>query len=73
MEEGYCMKVGIKSFDVDMDVKNKGVEFEIYGNDDKFRGDCILTKTGLIWCEGKTSRAKGVSVTWDDFIEWMNS
>ena len=67
------MKVSIKSFDVDMDVKNNGIEFQIYDNSDSFRGDCILTKTGLIWCEGKTRRENGVKVSWDEFIEWMNS
>lgn len=66
------MKVSIKSFHVNMDVKNKGIEFDIYNNDDTHRGDVILTKTGLIWCEGRTRRENGVSVSWDDFIEWMN-
>ena len=52
------MKVGIKEFNVAMEVKkNNGIEFEVYDNDGTFRGDCYLTKTGLIWCEGKTSRA----------------
>lgn len=66
------MKVSIKSFHVNMDVKNKGIEFDIYNNDDTHRGDVILTKTGLIWCEGRKRRENGVSVSWDDFIEWMN-
>ncbi len=30
------MKVAIKSFDVEMQVKNKGVEFEVYGNEGVF-------------------------------------
>jgi hypothetical protein len=67
------MKVGIKSFDVEMDVKNNGVEFEVYDNDGTFRGDCVITKTSLIWCKGKTTRQKGMKVTWDDFIKWMES
>lgn len=66
------MKVSIKSFDVQMDVKNKGIEFQVYDNADTFRGDCIVTKTGLIWCERKTQRKNGVPVSWDDFIAWMN-
>jgi hypothetical protein len=65
------MKVSIKSFDVHMDVKNNGIEFEIYRNDGTFLGDCILSKTGLIWCSGKTSRAKGIKATWQEFISWM--
>jgi hypothetical protein len=67
------MKVSIKSFEVDMDVKTNGIEFEVYENDGTFRGDCILTKTGLIWCEGKTQRKNGTKASWDEFIEWMNS
>ena len=66
------MKVSIKSFDVEMDVKNKGVEFDVYGNDGKFRGDCIITKAGITWCEGKVRRENGVRVSWDKFISWMN-
>jgi hypothetical protein len=67
------MKVGIKEFNVAMEVKNNGIEFEVYDNDGTFRGDCYLTKTGLIWCEGKTSRAKGKKISWDEFIEKMNA
>ena len=66
------MKVSIKSFDVQMDVKNKGIEFQVYDNDNNFRGDCIVTKASLIWCEGKTPRKNGVTVSWEDFIAWMN-
>jgi hypothetical protein len=67
------MKVSIKKFDVAMDVKNNGIEFQVHGNDGAFRGDCYVTKTGLIWCEGKKPRKNGVNVSWDEFIEWMNS
>lgn len=65
------MKVGIKSFDVNMEVKNKGVEFDVYGNDDKFRGDLIVTKTGVTWCKGKTARKNGKKVSWDDLIKLL--
>ncbi len=67
------MKVNIKDFTINMDVKTNGIEFEVRDNDGNFRGDCYITKTGLIWCEGKTSRTNGTSVTWDQFINWMNS
>jgi hypothetical protein len=67
------MKVGIKTFEVDMDVKTNGIEFQVYENDGTFRGDCIPTKTGLIWCEGRKRRENGVRVSWDEFISWMNS
>lgn len=69
---GATMKVGIKSFDVNMEVKNNGIEFEVYDNDDKFRGDLIVTKKGVIWCEGRKRRKNGVAVSWNEFIDWMN-
>ena len=67
------MKVKIKSFDVDMDVKNNGVEFQIHDNDGKFMGDVYVTKSGVTWCAGKTTKAKGVRVNWDKFIKLMGS
>lgn len=66
------MKVSIKSFEVQMDVKTKGIEFQVNENDGTLRGDCVLTKTGLIWCEGKTTPKNGKRVSWDKFIRWMN-
>jgi len=68
------MKVKIKSFDVDMDVKAKGIEFEVRqpGNGDQL-GDCYLTMTGLTWCKGKTGKANGIKITWAEFMEIMQS
>ena len=66
------MKVNIKDFAVDMDVKNKGVEFDISDTDDKHLGDLIVTKVGIIWCEGRTTRAKGKAMKWLDFIKLLN-
>lgn len=67
------MDVSIKSFDVGMQVKTKGIEFQVYENDGTFRGDLILSKSGLTWCEGRTRRENGSKVSWNDFIAWMNS
>jgi hypothetical protein len=69
--QGGAMKVSIKDFDVAMDVKNKGIEFEVYDNHDVFLGDFILTKTGVIWCKGKTGRQNGKKLSWEQFIENM--
>ncbi len=66
------MKVSVKDFTVNMDVKTNGIEFEVRDNNNRFRGDCFVTKTGLIWCEGKTPRENGERVSWNDFIDWMN-
>lgn len=67
------MQVSIKSFNVEMNVKNSGIEFEVYDNAGNFKGDCFVTKSGLIWCEGKTQKKNGVKASWDEFIVWMNS
>jgi len=48
------MKVAIKSFDVAMKVKNKGVELEIKDTTGKKHlGDCYVTMAGLTWCKGR--------------------
>lgn len=66
------MDVSIKQLDVAMQVKNKGVEFEVREpNGGKFLGDCVVTKTGLIWCPGKTDRKNGKKVSWKTFIALM--
>lgn len=67
------MKVSIKDLAVTMDVKNKGVEFEVYGNDDKFLGDLVVTKAKLVWCPGKTLVENGHPIKWQDFISYMQS
>ncbi len=67
------MKVYIKEFDVDMEVRTSGIEFEVRETDDTHLGDLVLTKTRLLWCPGKTRRENGIPVTWQDFIDWMNS
>jgi hypothetical protein len=67
------MKVAIKSFDVGMDIKNNGIELEVKDTSGKQLGDLIITKTQVIWCSGKTTRANGISVKWQDFIQLMQS
>ena len=64
------MKVSIKNFEVEMDLKNNGVEFEVYDHD-KHLGDVILTKTSVIWCRGRVRRDNGKRFTWEQFIERM--
>ena len=61
------LKVLIKSFDINMEVKSKGIEFEVRKADGTSQlGDCYLTKTGLTWCEGQTTKANGVKISWND-------
>jgi hypothetical protein len=69
------MNVGIKKFNVgDMEVKTKGIEFEVRTPDDTTQlGDLVVTKTRLIWCRGKTTPKKGVKKSWEEFIAWMET
>jgi hypothetical protein len=68
------MQVKIKSFDVGMDVKSNGIEFEVRKPDGSAQiGDCYLTMTGLVWCEGKKTKQNGVKVSWPEFMEIMKS
>lgn len=67
------MKVSIKDFAVTMEIKNKGVELDVYSNDDKHLGDLVVTKTGLTWCKGKTTPANGAKISWNNFIAYMES
>lgn len=71
--EAGTMQVKIKSFDVDMEIKNKGIEIDINDNGGGHRGDLVVTKTGLVWCPGKTQRKNGIKVDWDTFIDWIGA
>ena len=64
------MKVTIKSFDVEMEVKNKGIEFEVRTPSGQHLGDVVLTKSGLVWCNGRTDPKNGLKVSWKKFIEF---
>lgn len=66
-----AMKVKIKHFGIDMEVKNKGVVLDVYDTKGKHLGDIQVTKTGLVWCNGK--KATGPKATWTEFIDWMNA
>ncbi len=61
------MEVWIKSFDVDMQIKSKGIELEVRTADGSEQiGDCYATMTGLIWCKGKKHKDNGVKLKWED-------
>lgn len=65
------MKVNIQEFGLDLEVKNKGMLLEVRSPDGKTRlGDIKITKTGLIWSNGKEQT--GTKASWNEFIEWMN-
>jgi hypothetical protein len=65
------VKVSIKNFGVDMEVKNNGIELDISSTDGKHIGDLFVTKAKLIWCKGRTDRKNGKATTWDEFMAHM--
>ncbi len=65
------MDIRIKNFDVKMDIKNKGIELDVYDTSGKHLGDLVITKSKLIWCRGKTDRENGIPVKWKEFINYM--
>jgi hypothetical protein len=67
------MKVSVKDFAVTMEIKNKGIELDVYDNSGTHLGDLVVTKTKLVWCKGKTSVANGKEITWDKFIKHMEA
>ncbi len=67
------MKVEIKDFAVDLQVKSKGLEFEVRKPDGTFLGDLVVTNTQVIWCLGKTDRKNGVSVKLQDLMQILAS
>jgi hypothetical protein len=67
------MDVSIKRFNVNMEVKNAGIEFEVRDTGGAHLGDLILTKAKLIWCPGRVRRDNGKEIAWNDFIQMMQS
>ena len=57
------MNVSIKDLAVTMDVKNKGIELDVYDNDGQHLGDLVVTKTKLVWCKGKTKAENGKAIS----------
>ena len=65
------MQVSIKEFDVEMELKNKGIELDVRDNEGNHLGDLVITKAKLIWCRGKTGRRYGIPISWAKFIKLM--
>ena len=64
------MKVSVKRFNANMEVKVSGIEFEVRSpNGQKHLGDLVLTKSRLIWCPGQTRPKNGHKIKWEDFIK----
>lgn len=67
------MKVKIKQFDVEMEIKTKPIELDIRKPNGSRLGDLVINKSSLIWCKGKTTPGNGVKVSWGKFIQWMEN
>ncbi len=67
------MKVSVKDFNVTMEIRNNGIELDITDNNDQHMGDLVITKTKLIWCQGKTRQENGIPIKWEDFINYMEN
>jgi len=63
------MQVYIKSLKVEMEIKNSGIELEVRSTDGtKQLGDFYATKTGIVWCDGKTQQKNGIKIEWEKLI-----
>jgi hypothetical protein len=71
-QKGARMDVSIKTFDVDMKIKNNGIELDVSSPDGTHLGDLIVTKKWLIWCKGRTKRKNGKPVSWKEFMVYMD-
>ena len=67
------MQVSIKDMQIEMDVKNNGVELEVRDNDGTFRGGCLCDQDGPNLVRRQDAKQKSKQVAWDEFINWMNS
>jgi hypothetical protein len=62
------MKVVIDEFK-GLELGNNGIELKVYGagNAGEHIGDLYLKKTGIVWCVGRTTEAKGKKISWEEF------
>jgi len=67
------MDVSIKGLEVNMPLKNTGIELAVYDGD-KHIGDLFINKARIIWCPGKsTPESGGLPMSWKDFIKIWES
>ena len=67
------MKVTIKDLAVSMELKNRGVEFDVYDANDNHLGDLRISKATVEWCRGRTRSGNGIQKSWEEFIQWFES
>jgi len=67
------VKVRIKKLAVEMEIKNKGIEIEVRNTNGDHLGDLIISKSGFTWCRGRTRRANGVRINWEQFVSLLEA
>ena len=65
------MQVSIKDLSVSMEIKNKGIELDVYDTDGTYLGDLVINRARLVWCKGRTKPENGVFITWKNFIRMV--
>jgi len=65
------MRVAIKRFVGGLEIKSKGIELDVKTPGGQHVGDLVVTMSGLTWCRGKVTPAKGRKITWARFIDLM--
>lgn len=61
--------VNIKAATVELRIKTNGLELQINEKDAGQFGDLFVTKTGIIWCKGRTTRPNGCKIDFDTLNE----
>jgi hypothetical protein len=62
------MNVSIKDFQVEMILKNNGIELEIRTPQGDHLGDLCIGRETIEWCKGKKNRGNGIKKNWNDLI-----
>ena len=67
------MNVSIKDFQVDMQLKNNGIELEVRSPQHQHLGDLCIGRGTIEWCAGKTNRGNGIRKNWNQLIEFFEN
>ena len=67
------MKVTIKDLAVNMELGNRGVEFDIYDAEGNHLGDLRVGRGTVEWCRGRTRSGNGVKKSWEQVRDWFEN
>ena len=67
------MKVTIKDLAINMELGNRGVEFDVYDANNNHLGDFRVGKAKIEWCKGKTQKGNGIQKSWEELIRWFQN